>query len=62
MREDKLIQAFQESIKLEALLIYGLSYSRLPKSSQKAVREIVMEYYVQKIHDLTEENNEQKMP
>lgn len=56
MQEDKLTKAFKESVQVESLLKYGLPYKRLCSSSQKAIREVVKEYFMQKIYDLTEED------
>jgi len=55
MQEDKLTKAFEEDIQAESLLKYGLPYKSLCPSSQKAIREVVKEYFMQKIYDLTEE-------
>jgi hypothetical protein len=55
MQENKLIQAFQDDIQAESLLIYAMPYQKLPKISQKAIREVVKEYYIQKIYEITEE-------
>jgi hypothetical protein len=55
MQEDKLTKAFKEAIQAESLLKYGLPYNQLCPESQKAIREVVKDYFTQKIYDLTEE-------
>jgi hypothetical protein len=51
-----LVKAFQNDINAEALLKYGIVYKKLPVSSQRAIRQVVKEYYIQKIHDMTEDD------
>ena len=50
-----LIKAFQSDIQAEALIKYGISYKKLPIDSQRAIRQVVKEYYIQRIYELTEE-------
>jgi hypothetical protein len=50
-----LMKAFQDDIQVESLLKYGISYNKLPLQSQKAIRQVVKEYYIQKIYEMTEE-------
>ena len=54
MREDKLTIAFKEAVQAESFLKYGMPYKNLRPDSQKAIREVVKEYFTQKIYDLTE--------
>lgn len=48
-----LLKDFQRAIKDEALWIYGMPYSKLPRDTQVAIRKQVLETYKQKIFELT---------
>ena len=50
-----LVKAFQSDIQAEALLKYGVAYKKLPIDSQRAIRQVVKDYYIQRIYELTEE-------
>lgn len=50
-----LIKSFQYDIKAESLLKYAIPYHELPITSQRAIRQVVKEYYIQKIYEMTEE-------
>jgi hypothetical protein len=56
MQEDKLTKAFKEAKQAESLLKYGIPYKNLSPESQKAIREVVKDYFTQRIYDLTEED------
>ena len=45
------IRDFEDAIQAEALNIYDLPYSRLPKKSKRAVRSRVKEWFLQQIYN-----------
>jgi len=55
MQEDKLTKAFKETVQAESFLKYGMPYKHLCPDSQKVIREVVKDYFTQKIYELTEE-------
>jgi len=55
MRENNIKEAFNKDIELEAMSIYAIPYHQLPRVSQRAIKDMVKDYYTQKIYELTED-------
>jgi hypothetical protein len=56
MQENNIREAFNKDLEIESMSIYAIPYHQLPRVSQRAIREIVKDYYTQKIYELTEDD------
>ena len=51
----QMLKYYQQEIKGTALWIYGMPYSKLPQTSQRAIRQDCKETMYQRIYDMTED-------
>jgi len=51
----QILKDYEHEIRETALWIYGMPYSRLNQTSQRAIRQDCKETMYQKIYDMTEE-------
>jgi len=56
MQENNIREAFNKDLEIESMSIYAIPYHQLPMVSQRAIREIVKDYYTQKIYELMEDD------
>ncbi len=57
----QILKDYEHEIKETALWIYGMPYSKLPQSSQRAIRSACKETMYQKIYDMTEKRCESNL-